>query len=210
MRVWIVCIVNVAVFDVPPPGPGLTTVMLPWPPKARSATLTLILICWLLTYVVGRLAPYHCACESAIKLLPLMLIVSCLALARSVSASVGLTPMIDGVGFSPGLAIVNSTAFDRPPPGPGLNIATPADPPAAMSAAPIWAVSWLPLTKLMVQSDPFQRSFDPAMKFDPLMVSVNAAPPAGADAGVLAAIDGTGFSPGAVMVNLSLFDAPPP
>src|SRR6266511_3888699 len=194
MRVWIVCIVNVAVFDVPPPGPGLTTVMLPWPPKARSATLTLILICWLLTYVVGRLAPFHCACESAIKLLPLMLIVSCLALARSVSASVGLTPMIDGVGFSPGLAIVNSTAFDRPPPGPGLNIATPADPPAAMSAAPIWAVSWLPLTKLMVRSDPFQRSFDPAMKFSPLMVSVNAAPPAWAELGARLVSVGMGLA----------------
>lgn len=39
-RALIVMIVKVAVFDAPPPGPGLLTVMLPWPPSARSAALT--------------------------------------------------------------------------------------------------------------------------------------------------------------------------
>src|SRR5581483_10189845 len=143
------------------------------------------------------------------KLLPLIVIVSCLALARSVSVSVGLTLAIDGVGFSPGSAIVNSTAFERPPPGPGLNTATPAEPPAAISATPICAVSWVAFTNVVGRSTPFQRTLEPAMKFEPFTVSVKAAPPAGADAGVMVLIDGTGFWPGALIVNLSWFDAPP-
>ena len=58
-RARIGMIVNVAVLDVPPPGPGLTTVMLPWPPTAISAVVTVIFSCVALTKVVGRFRPFQ-------------------------------------------------------------------------------------------------------------------------------------------------------
>ena len=40
----------------------------------------------------------------------------------------GSIRVIDGVGLSPGPVIVNSLAFETPPPGPGLSTVTPATP----------------------------------------------------------------------------------
>ena len=57
---------------------------------------------------------------------------------------------------------------------------------------------------------PFHLTCEVAMKFDPLIVSVNAGPPAGAEEGMGVAIEGTGFWPGAVILNDSVFDVPPP
>ena len=48
----------------------------------------------------------------------------------------------------------------------------------AMSAAGMLAVNWVPLTKVVVRSTPFQRTTDPATKFAPVTVKLNPAPPA--------------------------------
>jgi hypothetical protein len=47
-------------------------------------------------------------------------------------------------------------------------------------------------TKVVVRSDPFQRTVEPLTKLVPFTVSVNAAPPAVADAGLRLVIVGGG------------------
>src|SRR5207249_4387086 len=136
-------------------------------------------------------------------------VIAC-ALATSAIICVGLMRTIDGVGFSPGAATSKVTALDVPPPGPGLKTVTPAGPGCAMSARPICAVNCVLLTKAVGRLLPFHLTCEPAMKFDPLMVSVNAGPPAGAEEGMSVAIEGTGFWPDAVILNGSAFDVPPP
>jgi len=56
---------------------------------------------------------------------------------------------------------------------------------------------------------PFQRTIEPATKFDPLTVSVNEGPPAVADTGFRLRIEGTGLG---VLTTLRIceFDVPPP
>src|SRR6185369_17855222 len=56
---------------------------------------------------------------------------------------------------------------------------------------------------------PFQRTIEPATKFDPLTLSVNAGPPAVADTGFRLRITGTGFGVLTTPKN-SVFDVPPP
>src|SRR5690349_4565742 len=184
--------------------------MLPCPPSARSAGVTIILSCVGLTYVVGRLAPFHCACELAMKLLPAIARVSWLALVTSARIWPGLTRSIAGVGFWPGAAISNVAALDIPPPGAGLSTVTPACPGCAMSAVLTCIVSWVALTNVVGRLAPFHCACELAIKFTPLIVSVSAAPPAGAEAGPSVSIDGTGFWPGAVIVNGNALDIPPP
>jgi hypothetical protein len=73
---------------------------------------------------------------------------------------------------------VNVREFDAPPPGVPLNTLTDAVPADAMSAAGIDAVSCVAETNVVVRLAPFQRTTEPATKFEPFTVSVNAAPPA--------------------------------
>ena len=109
-----------------------------------------------------------------------------------------------GLGF--GAVIVNVCAFDVPPPGVGLNTVTEAVPAAAMSAAVIWAVSCVLLPNVVVRLLPFQRTTDEPLKFVPVTVSVNPAPPAVALAGAIEVSVGAGL----LIVNVCALDVPPP
>src|SRR5205823_1965610 len=68
------------------------------------------------------------------------------------------------------------------------------------------AVSCVLLTKVVVRAAPFQRTSEAATKFVPVTVSVKAAPPAVPALG--ASVDSVGT--GALMVNVSAPDVPPP
>src|SRR5262245_20105983 len=126
------------------------------------------------------MAPFHCACEPAMKFEPLIVSVKP---APPAGAEAGFSVAIDGTGFWPGAVIVKESVFDAPPPGAGLTTATLAAPAAAMSAAPICAVSLVLFTKLVGRALPFHVTCAPGMNPSPLTVSVNAAPPACAEAG---------------------------
>src|SRR5215831_14005746 len=89
--------------------------------------------------------------------------------------------------------IVNDSALDTDPSG--FATVTCAVPAAAMSADPIAAVSWLALTNVVVRTLPFHRTLAPLTKFEPVTVSVNPAPPAGAELGDKVASVGPGVEP---------------
>src|SRR5437016_8156710 len=82
------------------------------------------------------------------------------------------------VGLAFGVAIVNVCALEVPPPGVGLTTVTDAVPTVATSFAEIAARSSVPLKKVVDRSVPFHRTTDQAMKFVPVAVRVNPAPPA--------------------------------
>ena len=71
----------------------------------------------------------------------------------------------------------NVRAFEVPPPE-GFVTVTIAEPAAATSPAAIAAVSCVELTKVVVLAAPFHCTAEPATKFVPLTVSVNAPLPA--------------------------------
>lgn len=82
---------------------------------------------------------------------------------------------------------------------------TEAVPPAAISAAVMRAVNWVLFTKVVVRIEPFQRTVDEDMKFDPLTVSVKVPPPAPALEGEREVRLGTGL-----LVTGVLPPPPPP
>src|SRR5262249_62343208 len=85
------------------------------------------------------------------------------------------------VSVGPGAVIVKDRALDTDPSG--FATVTCAVPAAAMSAAPIVAVSCPALTNVVARALPFHRTLAPLTKFEPVTVSVNPAPPAGAELG---------------------------
>ena len=87
-----------------------------------------------------------------------------------------------------------------------MKIVTCAVPAAAMSAAAMLAVSWVPLTKVVVRSVPFQRTTEPETKFVPVTVKVNPAPPAWA----LFGDSWVNVGAGLLTVNVRAEDVPPP
>jgi len=64
-------IVNVSVFDVPPPGVGFTTVTDAVPTAATLAAGTIAVSCVEETNVVTRAEPFHLTVEVATMLVPL-------------------------------------------------------------------------------------------------------------------------------------------
>ena len=89
--------------------------------------------------------------------------------------------------------IVKLSAFESPPPGPGLLTVMLAVPAETISLAEIEAVSVVALLKVVGRSDPFHRTVEPEMKLEPDTVRVKAGPPAFAEVGLIPEIDGTGF-----------------
>jgi hypothetical protein len=83
---------------------------------------------------------------------------------------------------------------------------TLAVPTLAMSAAAMDAVNCVLLTKVVVRLDPFHITTDVPTKFVPLTVSVNAAPPALAVAGLRLDIAGTGL----FTEKVCALEVPPP
>ena len=82
------------------------------------------------------------------------------------------------------------TAFEVPPPPPGLKTVTLAVPALAMSLAIIVAVRCVPPEPEVGRLDPFQRTTDPPTKFDPLTVRVKFEPPATVEFGLILLIEG--------------------
>jgi hypothetical protein len=65
------CTATAMLFELPPPGPGVTTVIGTLATGAeRSEARIETVSCVLLTYVVERFAPFHCTTEFVTKLLP--------------------------------------------------------------------------------------------------------------------------------------------
>lgn len=95
----------------------------------------------------------------------------------------------EGVGFNTGKKVGDVV----PPPGAGFETVTENAPVLATSAADIWAVNCVVLTKLVVRLPPLKRIFELLLKFVPLTVSVNAPPPKIAVDGESAAIVGAGL-----------------
>ena len=109
--------------DVPPPGPGVETVMLADPAFWKSSAEIMAVIWLLLIKVVGRPIPFHWTVDDRTKFDPAT---SRLNDEPPAVATLGDRRKMMGAG----LFIVNVTGFDMPPPGFGLNtvmVAVPAD-----------------------------------------------------------------------------------
>ena len=111
------------------------------------------------------------------------------------------------VAFTLKSVIVNVSEFEVPPPGVGFKTVIAAVPELAMSAAVIVAVNCVALTNVVTRALPFHCAVDPLMKFVPVSVIVNAAPPAPVEVGEIAVSVGTGFA--ALIVKVSAFDVVP-
>jgi len=92
-------------FDVPPPGPGLTTVTLAVPAVAMSAAAIAAVNCVAEINVVVRFDPFHCTVDVVRKLLPVTVNVNA---APPAVALAGLRLLIEGTGFW----MVNVSAAD--------------------------------------------------------------------------------------------------
>src|SRR5712691_4962441 len=141
------------------------------------------------TNVVVRLTPFHRTIDPTTKFVPFTVSVNA---GPPAGADAGLSPVVVGSGLG-AEEMVKVCAFDVPPPGAGLNTVTDAVPIVAMSPLGIDAVNRADETNIVVRLAPFHRTTDPLMKFVPFTVSVNAAPPAGADVGFSPVVIGTGF-----------------
>lgn len=194
--------VKATAFDVPPPGVGLTTVMLGVPELAISDAGTLALTWVALTKVVISATPAQSTTDPDMKLVPLTVIVN---VAPPVMADDGLSDTMVGTGLLLP-EIVNVALLDVPPPGVGLLTVTPADPALAISPAGTWAVILTVVTYVVASGVPFQLITELLTKLLPFTVSVNAAPPAVAVDGDNDVIDGAGL----FIAKVSAPDVPPP
>lgn len=102
--------------------------------------------------------------------------------------------------------MVNVAAADVPPPGAGVVTVTSAAPTVAISAAVMAAVSRYGPTYVVARAAPFHSTVELAWKPVPYTVSVNAALPFVALAGLSAVMVGAGLS----MVNCNWLEGPPP
>ena len=178
--------VKLTELEFPPPGAALNTVTVADPAEAMSVAGIDAVSCVLLTNAVVRALPFQRTVELAMKPLPLTVNVNA---APPAAAAFGLTVVMAGAG----LLIAKLKLFEAPPPGAGLTTFTIAVPAAERSLAGMIAVNCVLLTNVVVRGPLFQRTSEPATKFDPLTVSVNPAPPAVADAGLNVVNAGTGL-----------------
>ena len=97
------------------------------------------------------------------------------------------------VNAGAGLLMVKVRLPDVPPPGAVLMAEIGNVPPVAISAAAMAAVSFVLLTKVVVRSLPFQRTFEVLTKLVPVTVSVKPSPPAVAEVGLILVMVGAGL-----------------
>jgi hypothetical protein len=100
--------------------------------------------------------------------------------------------LIVGTGFVPP-EMMKFTAFEVPGLAAELITVTAAVTPEAMAAAGMAAVNCVALTNVVVRGAPPKLTIEAATKFVPLIVSVNAAPPATALFGMIVVIAGVGL-----------------
>jgi len=183
---------NVMAFEVPPPGDGFATVTATFAGRAMS---TLVIFAVNLV----RLEPFHMTCEEVTKPLPSTVKINAAPFAL---AEEGLRLTMAGTG----LAIVNVLEFEVPPPGVGLRTVTAAVPLVAMSEARMTAVNRDDDMKVVVRSDPFQRTVEVGTKPAPSMVITKFAPPTRVVLGTRRVIAGAGL----LTVKYIELEIPPP
>jgi hypothetical protein len=127
--------------------------------------------------------------EEETKLLPLTASVKAALPAVTLD---GASEEIAGKGLA--LLMSNTAPLDAPPPGDGLLTVTVAVPALATSDAGTDAVSWVSLTKVVLNAWPFQSTADEATKLLPLTVSVKAGPPDVTAVGAKEVIAGAGLT----------------
>ncbi len=132
--------VKVWVFDVPPPGVGLSTVTEAVPAIVMSVAGMDAAIWVGDIYVVVRFALFHCTTERLTKLLPVTVRVR---VPPPAAAPEGLRRVMAGTGFAVTASMVKLCAFEVPPPGVGLSTVTEAVPAIVMSAAGMDAAIWV-------------------------------------------------------------------
>lgn len=184
-------IVNVCALDVPPPGPGFTTVTDAVPGLAIRAAVTVAVSCVDETNVVVSAVPFQFTVEVETKFVPATVKVNC---APPAVAQVGLIELVVGTG----LLIVKVCGLDVPPPGLGLETVTHAVPADAISAAGTVTVSCVEetnVTGLRLVFPPLQpacqATVEDIVKFVPFRVKVNGPDPAIALFGLIEVSVGT-------------------
>lgn len=143
--------------------------------------------CVELPKVVVRAEPLKRTTELPTKFVPLTVRVNPAAPA---AALVGEILVIVGVGLA---FTVNVWEFDVPPPGVGLKTVIRCAPVDAKSLAGIAAVSSVELLKVVVRSEPSNRTTELETKFVPLTVRVNAPSPTNLLVGEMLVVVGTGL-----------------
>lgn len=177
--------------------PLFITVTFALPTVAINAADTDALNCVELTTVVARPVPFHCTTAPLRKLVPFTVSVKA---GPPAPVAAGFRLVMVGVGT----VMEKLVAVDALPPV--FVTVTPALPPLAIRLAETAAVNCVELTNVVVSAVPFQFTTAPLRKLVPFTVSVNAAPPAGVEAGFRLVIVGVGI----VMEKLVAVDVLPP
>jgi hypothetical protein len=133
--------------DVPPPGPGFTTVIKSVPPTVISVAGMVTVIVVLEIKVVVSGVPLKSIVDEALKFVPVTVSVKD---GPPAVVEVGLTLVVVGTG----LLMVNVCAFDVPPPGAGFTTVMDAVPLTAISAAVIVAVRVVLEIKVVARAEP--------------------------------------------------------
>ena len=187
--------VNVSEFEIPPPG--LATVMLDAPAAVISDAGTVAVNCVALTNVVVRVELFQRTAAPERKPWPLTVRVNC------APPAVAVAGVSDEIVAEDGGVIVNGKFAEVLLVPDGLVTPTVAVPAEAISVAGTTAVSWLALTKVVTNSEPFHNTVAPVTKLLPLAESVNCGPPAAVVKGDNDVRFGVFAAP---MVNVSAFE----
>jgi hypothetical protein len=179
--------VKMRLFDLPPPGVGFTTVTDAFLAVATWLAGTKAVNFVPFTYVVVSPVPFQFTVDPETKFVPVTVRVNAappaVALEGESEARIGA-----------GLLTVNVRAPEVPPPGVGFITVTDAFLAVAMWPAGTEAVTFVPLSYVVVSPVPFHRTVEVGTKSVPVTVRVNAAPPAVALEGESALSVGTGLA----------------
>jgi branched-subunit amino acid transport protein len=192
-------IVSICAFEVPPPGAAFTTVIDAVPAIAISTTGMVTLIEELEMKVVTSGVPLKSIVDDALKFVPVTVSVKA---GPPAVVDVGEIELVVGTG----LLIVNVCELEVPPPGAGFATVMGTVPAVATSAAVITAVRVVLEIKVVARAEPLKSTVDDALKFVPVTVSVNWAPPAVVDVGEIEVVVGIGF----LTVSVCAPAVPPP
>lgn len=197
---------NEIALEVPPPGAGLNAVTGTDATEAISAAEIAAWSSVELTYVVGRVTPFHCTTEQGTKPVPVTLNVNPTSPAVAVDGDSDVMP--GTVSEPDGAEIVKATAFDATA---KFVTVTFADPAEAISAAEMTAVSFVGLTNVVARAEPFQFTNDAFTKFVPVTVRMNPeAPHDGVEFDEVVDADRDVIAGGAIVNARDVGDGPPP
>jgi len=169
------------------------------PPTAMDDDGTVMVIVVLETNIVTNGTPLKSTVDDALKFVPVTVRVK-----DDPPAVVEVGEMLVVIGT--GLLIVNVCELEVPPPGTGFTTVIGSVPAVAISAAVIVAVSVVLETNVVALLEPLKSTVDDALKFVPVTVRVNCAPPAVVEVGEILVVVGTGF----LTVKVCAPDVPPP